>query len=157
LDTNDPRGYRESSTHPENAATMRTIGEGTMSTPTSDLGHLLERNLFEVFGEPDSGRRTRAIAELYAEDCAFYDAEGEGTGQAAVSEQVARILDALPAGFAFSLVSPAEILHDLGRLRWRSGPPGAPPVVSGMDIAVFANGKIRTLYTFVEAADTSSA
>jgi hypothetical protein len=29
-------------------------------------------------------------------------------------------------------------------------PAGAPPVLSGMDVAVFANGKIRALYTFIE-------
>jgi hypothetical protein len=127
-----------------------------MSTPASDLGQLMERNLFEVFGEQDPARRVRAIAELYTDDCAFYDAEGQGTGKTAVSDQVARILATLPAGFAFSLVAPAEVLHDLGRLRWQSGPAGALPVVSGMDIAVFANGRIQTLYTFVETPIASA-
>jgi SnoaL-like protein len=111
----------------------------------------MERNVSDVFGEPDSGRRTRAIAELYAEDCAFYDAEGESIGQTAVADRVGRILGETPPGFAFSLAGPAEVIHDLGRLRWQTGPAGAPPVLTGMDIAVFANGKIRTLYTFVEA------
>ena len=110
----------------------------------------MERNVSEVFGERDPGRRGRAIAELYAEDCAYHDTEGESVGQAAVSERVGRILDESPPGFAFSVVDPAEVIHDLGRLRWQLGPAGAPPVVSGMDVALFANGKIRTLYTFVE-------
>ena len=118
--------------------------------PTTTLARLMERNVSEVFGEPDPGRRRRAIAELYAEDCAFYDAEGESVGQAAVSDHVGRILDEGGPGFAFSLVGPAEVIHDLGRLRWQLGPPGAPPVVSGMDVAVFANGRIRSLYTFIE-------
>ena len=74
----------------------------------------------------------------------------ESIGQAAISDQVGRILDESPPGFAFSQVGPAEVIHDLGRLRWQSGPAGAPPVLSGMDVAVFANGKIRALYTFIE-------
>src|SRR4051795_10218710 len=118
---------------------------------TSTLGRLMERNVSEGFGEPDPGRRGRAIAELYAEDCAFYDADGESIGQAAISNRVGRILDGSP-GFAFSLVAPAEVIHDLGRLRWQAGPAGAPPVLSGMDVAVLANGKIRTVYTFIEAS-----
>jgi hypothetical protein len=110
----------------------------------------MERNVSEVFGNRDSERRARAIAELYVDDCALYDAEGEAVGQAAVSDRVGHILDESPPGFAFSVVGHAEVVHDVGRLRWESGAAGAPPVLRGMDIAVFANGKIRTLYTFIE-------
>jgi hypothetical protein len=123
-----------------------------MSATGISLGHLMERNLSEVFGERDPVRRRVAIAELYADDdCAMYDAEGESIGQAAISERVEGILGESPAGFAFSLAAPAEVIHDLGRMRWQMGPAGVPPVVSGMDVALFTNGKIRTLYTFVEA------
>jgi hypothetical protein len=114
------------------------------------LGELMERNVAEVFGERDPGQRMRAIAELYTDDCALGNAEGESVGQAAVSDQVERIIDDGPPGFGFSLVAPAEVVHEFGRLRWQMGPAGAPPVVSGIDIATFANGKIRTLYTVVE-------
>jgi hypothetical protein len=121
------------------------------------LGQLMERNVSEVFGERDPGRRSRAIAELYAEDCAFYDADGESIGQAAVCDGVGRVLDESPPGVVFSLVGPAEVIHDLGRLRWQSGPVGAPPVLSGMDVAIFANGKIRTLYAFIETPAAAEA
>jgi SnoaL-like domain len=120
------------------------------SAAITALGHLMERNVSEVFGERDPDRRRQAIAELYADDCALYDADGEAVGRAAVSDRVGGILDGSPPGFAFSLVSPAEVIHDLGRLRWQTGPAGGAPVASGMDVAVFANGKIRALYTFME-------
>ena len=126
-----------------------------MSGATTKLGQLMERNVSEVFDERDPGRRGRAIAELYAEDCALYDADGQSIGRAAVSDRVGRILDESPPGFAFRVVGPAEVIHDLGRLRWESGPAGAPPVLSGMDIAVLANEKIQTLYTFIEAPATA--
>ena len=126
-------------------------------SPATTLGQLMERNVSEVFGERDSGRRRRAIAELYAEDCAFYDADGESIGQAAISDRVGRILDQSPPGFAFSLVGHAEVMHELGRLRWQTGPAGASPVASGTDVAVFANGKIRTLYTFIETPVAAGA
>jgi hypothetical protein len=40
------------------------------------------------------------------------------------------------------------VIHDLGRLRWHTGLPEF--LQSGMDVAVFANGKIRALHTFIE-------
>jgi hypothetical protein len=128
-----------------------------MSAAGTTLEQLMERNLSKVFGERDPGRRRRAIAELYAEDCALYDTEGESIGQAAIFERVEGILGESPAGFTFSPVGPAEVIHDLGRLRWQTGPAGAPPVMSGMDLAVFANGKIRTLYTFIETPVAADA
>jgi len=123
-----------------------------MSGATTKLGQLMERNVSEVFDERDPGRRGRAIAELYAEDCALYDADGQSIGRAAVSDRVGRILDESPPGFAFRVVGPAEVIHDLGRLRWESGAAGAPPVLSGMDVAVLANERIQTLYTFIESS-----
>jgi hypothetical protein len=125
-----------------------------MSETGSALGQLMERNVSEVFGERDPGRRRAAIAALYADDCAMYDTEGESVGQAAISDRVDGILGESPPGFAFSLLAPAEVIHDLGRVRWQMGPAGAPPVVRGTDVALFTNGRIRTLYTFVEAPRT---
>ena len=39
--------------------------------------------------------------------------------------------------------------HDIGRLFWRLGPAGSPPVVNGMDVAQFKDGPIRSLYVFL--------
>jgi hypothetical protein len=128
-----------------------------MTTAAITPAQLMERNASEVFAERDPGRRRRTIAELYAEDCAFYEADGESIGQVALADRVGRILDESPPGFALSLVGPADVIHDLGRLRWQTGPAGAPPVLTGMDVAVFVNGKIQTLYTFVEAPVAADA
>lgn len=128
-----------------------------MSAATTTLGQLMERNVSEVFGERDPDRRRRAIAELYAEDCASYDENGASVGQAAMSDRVGRILEETPPGFTFSLVGSAQVIHDLGRLRWQSGPAGAPPVLSGIDVAIFANGKIGKLYTFIETPVAADA
>jgi hypothetical protein len=115
---------------------------------------LMERNLLEVFGQRDAARRAAAIAELYTADCTFFEAEEQVTGREALNAKVGNILKDAP-GFVFRAVGPAQVNHDLGRLRWQLGPPGAPPVVTGTDIAVFEHERIRALYTFLdEAADT---
>jgi hypothetical protein len=113
------------------------------------LGPLLERNLREVFGQRDSARRAAVIAELYTADCTFSEAEEQVTGREALNARVGSILKDAP-GFVFRAVGPAQVNHDLGRLRWEFGPAGAPPVVTGTDIAVFGQKKIRALYTFLD-------
>ena len=83
-----------------------------MSNP---LGHLMERNLLEVFGQRDSERRKVAVSELYTEDCTFFEAEERVVGREALNEKVERILQDAP-GFMFRLVGSPQVNHDHGRL-----------------------------------------
>jgi hypothetical protein len=68
---------------------------------------------------------------------------------AATHAKIGSILAEAP-GFVFSAVRPAQVNHDLGRLQWHFGPPGASPVVKGMVVALFGHGRIRALYTFID-------
>jgi hypothetical protein len=113
------------------------------------LADLMERNLLEVFGQVDSARRAVAIAQLYTADCRFFEAEEDVAGREALNAKVGAILKDAP-GFAFRAAGPAQINHNLGRLHWHLGPAGAPPVVTGMDIALFERGRIRALYVFLD-------
>jgi hypothetical protein len=113
------------------------------------LGPLMERNLLEVFGQRDSARRADEIAEIYTVDCTFYEAKERTTGRDALNAKIGGILQEAP-GFVFRAVGPAQVNHNLGRLQWHFGPPGTPPVVTGMDVAVFEHGRIRALYTFID-------
>ena len=113
------------------------------------LGPLMERNLLEVFGQMDSARRAVAIAEIYTANCTFFEAEERIVGRDALNAKIERILGEAP-GFVFRATGPAEVNHDLGRMQWHLGPAGAPPVVTGMDVAIFEHGRIRALYTFLD-------
>ena len=116
---------------------------------SNTLGPLMEKNLLEVFGQRDSARREVAIAEIYTADCTFCEAEDRIVGRDALNAKIERILQEAP-GFVFRAAAPAQVNHDLGRLRWHFGPTGAPPVVTGMDVVVFEHGRIRALYTFLD-------
>jgi hypothetical protein len=113
------------------------------------LADLMERNLSDVFGQVNSARRAAAIAELYTADCTFFEAEEQISGREALNARVESIRKDAP-GFVFRAAGPAQVNHDLGRLRWQFGPAGAPPVVTGTDIALFEHGRIRALYTFLD-------
>src|SRR2546429_5267770 len=103
----------------------------------------MERNVLEVFGERDSGRRKSVIDELYTEDCTFFEADDQIIGRDALNAKVGHILEEAP-GFVFRLAGQAEVNHDHGRLRWHFGPNGAAPVVTGMDVAVFKRSEEHT-------------
>jgi len=118
---------------------------------STTLGQLMERNVLEVFGERDSGRRKSVINELYTENCTFFEADDQIVGRDALNAKVEQILKEAP-GFAFRLAGPAEVNHDVGRVRWHFGPNGAVPVVAGMDVAVFKEERICSLYAFLDKA-----
>ena len=87
------------------------------------LQHLMERNVLEVFGERDPGRRKSVIDELYTEDCTFsdFDSDDRSVGRDALNARVEDLLAGIP-GFVFRLVGPAEVIQDVGRGRWHLGP-----------------------------------
>jgi hypothetical protein len=96
--------------------------------------------------------RYTGVSNLLApENCTFFEADEQIVGRGALNAKVERILQGAP-GFVFRLVGLAQVNHDHGRLRWLLGPDGAAPVVTGMDVAVFEQGRIRALYAFVEKA-----
>ena len=125
-----------------------------MSTAKSqtpiDYNSLMQANLKRVFGERDSSRRIKAIAELYADDATLYEPDAEAKGHAAINRAVESLLSHLPPNFAFTSIGPAVGHHGIGRLRWQSGPPNGPAAVTGMDVAHFEKGRIHSLYVFLD-------
>jgi SnoaL-like domain len=102
-----------------------------MSTPPRDYEGLMQANLTQVFGERDTSRRLKAIAELYAPDATLYEPDSTATGHAAISQVVATLLSSLPPNFAFTAIGPAVGHHGVGRLRWQASPPNGPVAVTG--------------------------
>ena len=125
----------------------------TSSEVPIDYDGLMQANLVRVFGERDAGRRIQAIHDLYAEDAVLNEPQASAKGHSAISEAVTELLASLPPGFVFTAMGPAIGHHGIGLLRWRSGPPEGPVAVTGMDIAHFENGRIHSLFVFIEPAD----
>ena len=115
-----------------------------------DYDGLMQANLARVFGEHNADKRLKAIRELYAEDAVLNEPHDSAKGHAAINEAVTALLASLPSGFVFSSIGPAIGHHNIGRLKWRSGPPNGPAVVTGMDIAHFEGNMIHSLFVFLE-------
>jgi hypothetical protein len=124
----------------------------TMTTASTVLQAHLER----VFNERDAGRRGNAIQELYTADSTFYEQEGKYSGTEAIARAVTQLLGALPPTLVFSMAAPAMQNHDMGKLLWRGHLPDGTTVVTGTDVAQVREGRIRSLYVFVDEAVSRS-
>ena len=122
-----------------------------MTTKTIDYDSLMQANLARVFGERDTSRRMKAIAELYADNATLYEPpDASATGYAAINQAVEALLAHLPPNFVFTSIGPAVGHHGMGRLRWRSGPPDGPAAVTGTDVARIEGGRIQALHVFLD-------
>ena len=124
-----------------------------MSTPSeesTDYDGLMQANLVRVFGERDASRRTKAIAEFYADDAVLYEPGAAARGRAAINRAVETLLSNLSPNFVFTAIGPAVGHHGVGRLRWQSGPPHGPVAVTGTDVARIEGGRIHTLHVFLD-------
>ena len=110
---------------------------------------LMTRSLLDVFNQRDPQQRAAAIREVYSHDIVFYEEDASVSGAEALQERVQQLLDDAP-GFVFAPVGKPLINHGMGRQPWTFGPPGAPPVVFGTDIARIVGDRIAALYVFVE-------
>ena len=113
------------------------------------IHELLHRNLQEVFGEGNSGRRRTAIEALYTDDCVLYVPPGIFVGHSAL-DKFAGDLRATHPHFAYVPHGAPQALHNAGRLAWGSGPQGERPAYTGEDVIIVRDGKIASLYVFLD-------
>ena len=116
---------------------------------TDATATLLLRNLHEVFGEPNSDRRRAAIADIWAADAVFVDPGGRHAGPAAIDAAVAALHARFP-GYVFTALGPPQAFHGVGRLAWSHGPAGGPPALAGQDVAAVRDGRLASLFTFLD-------
>jgi hypothetical protein len=122
--------------------------ERTGLTDVADVAELMRANLLDVFNERDPERRWAAVERTYAPDVRFLDPDEVVEGREALHAKAGRLLDQAP-GFVFTAAGAVMVNHDMGHLAWNLGPEGQPPVVRGLDIALVADGLIRSVYTYL--------
>lgn len=110
---------------------------------------LLRRNLFEVFGERDGAKRRDALAEIWHADGILINPDGRHVGRVEIDRTVEKLLAKFP-DFVFTECRAPEGFHGVGRIGWGFGPPGRPPVVTGIDVAEATAGKLRLLFAFID-------
>ena len=117
----------------------------------NELAQLMEENLHQVWSERDAGVRLKAIEKIYAADSNLYHVGDKKSGLNAINNSVTNTLKNMPEEFVFTRLKPVIVNNSIGRLIWGVGPKGQPPLATGMDIAHFENGKIKSLYVFLDS------
>ena len=115
-----------------------------------NLSQIMEENLLKVWSERDSSLRLNAIQDIYAENGSLFEFGEETSGFDAINEHVTKLYDSIPPDFVFTQLKPADINGKIGRLVWGVGPRGHDAVQTGMDIAHIENGRIKSLYVFLD-------
>ncbi|WP_332736800.1 hypothetical protein [Flavihumibacter sp.] len=116
----------------------------------NNLASLMEENLSRVWSERNASLRFNSIQTIYTADSSLYHTGHQISGHEAINESVNNLLADMPAAFTFFKLKPVVINNIIGRLIWGMGPNIDSLVGKGMDIAVFEEGKIKSLYVFLD-------
>jgi hypothetical protein len=118
---------------------------------SNETAQLMKDNLDQVWNERDPVARLKAIKRIYSDTAILYHIGDQVTGLEQINNSVTAVQQSLPAGFRFTLLKPVLVNHSIGRAIWGAGPKGQPAASTGMDIAHFENGRIKSLYVFLES------
>jgi hypothetical protein len=110
---------------------------------------LLRENIHGVFSEPDSEKRHKAIARLWAEDGVFIDHNARYEGHSGIALAADGLAKKFP-NFVFTERGEIMALRGVGKLAWGFGPAAAEPVITGIDVLVIKGDKIGAIYTFLD-------
>jgi catechol 2,3-dioxygenase-like lactoylglutathione lyase family enzyme len=109
-----------------------------------------------IFSETDATKRAQLMAEAYASDIQVIDPHDVLTGLAEVDKFIAGLQQKSPGG-RFTQARAIEAHHNVAELHWQFGTAAQPAQVTGSDILVLANGKVQTMYVFVDGVTAQAA
>jgi SnoaL-like domain len=111
----------------------------------------LVTHYLEAFNETDSDRRRELLEMLCTSDCTYTDPNVDLHGAEQLDGFIAQTQERFP-GFTFTLGGPIDAHHSQARFQWHAGPDGAPDDYVGFDVIVAEDGRIRSVYGFMDAA-----
>ena len=112
---------------------------------------------FEMWNEPDQGRRAERIAEAWAEDCRYADPLFEANGHAELSAMVAGVHAQFP-GHQFIRASRIDAHHDQVRFAWELADADGRIAAAGIDVGELApDGRLRRVAGFFEEPESAAA
>jgi catechol 2,3-dioxygenase-like lactoylglutathione lyase family enzyme len=116
---------------------------------TAQINSLVTRHL-EIWNAKESEKRNEEVKEVYNEQIVFVTPGFEFTGYAKLNQFIDG-LHTKNAGYVFTHQRPIESHHNLARLFWSFGPPSNPNAITGMDLFIIEDGRVQSLYVFLDA------
>jgi hypothetical protein len=111
--------------------------------------HELVNDYIATWNETGGTARRAQIDTLWTDDASYVDPMAAAEGKDAIDATIAAVQAQFP-GLVFSLIGPVDAHHDQARFTWALGPADGEELVVGFDVAVFQNGRIRSVYGFLD-------
>lgn len=117
-----------------------------MDNPTQ-----LVESYLAAFNETEPARRRELLDGLCTPAATYTDPQVDLRGVAEIDGFIAQTQATFP-GFTFRLGSAIDAHHEQARFQWHAGPAEAPAQFVGFDVIVAEDGRIRSVYGFMDAA-----
>ncbi|WP_221931300.1 hypothetical protein [Pedobacter westerhofensis] len=115
------------------------------------MSQLLEDSLLLIWNNRNSVERLELMEKIYSGDIVFFenDYSEPFKGFTAINDLIDKLQLSWPESFKFTTTD-FEINHNIQYVSWVLGPDAQQPVAAGKDIAIIENGKIVSLYLFLD-------
>ena len=111
----------------------------------------LVTHYLETFNERDADRRRGLLEALYTPECTYTDPQVDLHGPGQIDDFIEQTQERFP-GVTFTLGGPIDAHHNQARFQWHAGPAEVPDAFIGFDVIVAEDGRIRSVYGFIDAA-----
>jgi hypothetical protein len=124
-----------------------------MEAEMVNLTGLIDRYI-AMWNETDANQRQMLIAQIWTDDARYVDPVLQAAGQAGIDAMIRGVHKRFP-GHRFRRTSDPDAHHDRVRFMWELAADGEPAVVKGVDFAVVAGQRLRTVTGFFDHVATS--
>jgi len=104
-----------------------------------------------AFNETDTGARTALVESLYSSASTYTDPHVHARGPNEIGAFIEQTQTRFP-DYTFKLGGAVDAHHDQARFQWHAGPADDPDRFVGFDVIVADNGRIKSVYGFMDAA-----
>ncbi|QEM11724.1 VOC family protein [Mucilaginibacter rubeus] len=101
-----------------------------------------------IWDNTDAKARFSQLSELYADNILFFDHEAVVNGLTDLNNRITQLQEQ-NKGFKFSFIK-IDNSNNVVRYYWNYGPKSNPKLISGMDLMIVENGKVRSLHVFLD-------
>lgn len=142
----DARAYENNNPKEESLTLKKEIKMSKIGIEALGKKHL------DIWTEKNVEKRNASIKEVYTEDVEIVDPFFVINGHSKLNDFIGGLQKEHP-GFTFSFSQPIESHNNVARLFWQFGPVSKPNEITGQDIFVIENGKIKSLYIFIDGLE----
>ncbi|MFE3444840.1 nuclear transport factor 2 family protein [Nocardia sp. NPDC059180] len=110
----------------------------------------------EAWNTTDAQDRAAAVERVFTPDATYVDPLVSVAGHEQLAAAIAGVQAQFP-GWEFRPAGPVDGHHDQVRFTWELGPADGPAVVVGFDVAIIADGRIASVYGFLDKVPAAAA